>query len=106
MEGGGPGRGRGKRSDEAVRRGAALPSACPSLPCAWRCPRKRLWGPHECTQVAYRRDQYKRCANLLEAVGQLMEHFAEYSHVPKIQVCTCPPSRFSTLGPAHARLSN
>lgn len=29
-------------------------------------------------QVGYRRDQYKRCANLLEAVGQLMEHFEKY----------------------------
>lgn len=36
-------------------------------------------------QVGYRRDQYKRCANLLEAVSQLLEYFNHYRDVPKIQ---------------------
>jgi hypothetical protein len=36
-------------------------------------------------QVGYKRDQYKRSANLLEAVSQLLEYFAAYGHVPKIQ---------------------
>jgi hypothetical protein len=35
--------------------------------------------------VGYKRDQYKRSANLLEAVSQLLEYFAAYGHVPKIQ---------------------
>jgi hypothetical protein len=39
-------------------------------------------------QVGYRRDQYKRCANLLEAVSQLLEYFAHYQDVPKIQSLT------------------
>ncbi|KAI8462913.1 MAG: subunit of GARP complex [Monoraphidium minutum] len=38
--------------------------------------------------VGYRRDQYKRCANLLEAVGQLMEHFEKYRDLPKIATLT------------------
>lgn len=36
-------------------------------------------------QVGHRRDQYKRCAHLLEAVSQLLEHFGHYHDVPKIQ---------------------
>eukprot|EP00775_Hariotina_reticulata_P007996 gene7996-8194_t len=36
-------------------------------------------------QVGYQRDQYKRCANLLEAVTQLLEYFSKYQDVPKIQ---------------------
>lgn len=36
-------------------------------------------------QVGHRRDQYKRCAHLLEAVSQLLEHFSHYHDVPKIQ---------------------
>eukprot|EP00878_Enallax_costatus_P033636 GHUV01037174.1.p1 GENE.GHUV01037174.1~~GHUV01037174.1.p1 ORF type:complete len:827 (+),score=323.16 GHUV01037174.1:597-3077(+) len=39
-------------------------------------------------QVGYKRDQYKRCANLLEAVGQLLEYFNHYQDVPKIQNLT------------------
>lgn len=39
-------------------------------------------------QVGYRRDQYKRCANLLEAVSQLLEYFNHYQDVPKIQSLT------------------
>jgi hypothetical protein len=39
-------------------------------------------------QVGYRRDQYKRCANLLEAVSQLLEYFAHYQDVPKIHSLT------------------
>jgi hypothetical protein len=50
-------------------------------------------------QVGYRRDQYKRCANLLEAVSQLLEYFAHYQDVPKIQSLT---KRLTTVqvGPA------
>lgn len=39
-------------------------------------------------QVGHRRDQYKRCAHLLEAVSQLLEHFSHYRDVPKIQSLT------------------
>lgn len=39
-------------------------------------------------QVGHRRDQYKRCAHLLEAVSQLLEHFSHYQDVPKIQSLT------------------
>lgn len=39
-------------------------------------------------QIGHRRDQYKRCANLLEAVSQLLEHFSHYQDVPKIQTLT------------------
>lgn len=38
--------------------------------------------------VAYRRDQYKRCADLLEAVSQLMDYFQQYEQVPKIKSLT------------------
>ena len=38
-------------------------------------------------QVGYRRDQYKRCANLLEAVAQLMEHFEKYRCAPRPLPC-------------------
>jgi len=41
-----------------------------------------------CKQVGHRRDQYKRCAHLLEAVSQLLEHFSHYQDVPKIQSLT------------------
>lgn len=41
-----------------------------------------------CEQVGHRRDQYKRCAHLLEAVSQLLEHFSHYQDVPKIQSLT------------------
>lgn len=41
-----------------------------------------------CVQVGRRRDQYKRCANLLEAVSQLLEHFSHYQDMPKIQALT------------------
>lgn len=33
---------------------------------------------------AVRRDQYKRSANLLEAVHQLMEYFQQYEDIPKV----------------------
>eukprot|EP00879_Flechtneria_rotunda_P008030 GHRR01008412.1.p1 GENE.GHRR01008412.1~~GHRR01008412.1.p1 ORF type:complete len:961 (+),score=374.37 GHRR01008412.1:225-3107(+) len=39
-------------------------------------------------QVGRRRDEYKRCANLLEAVTQLLEYFSNYQDVPKIQSLT------------------
>lgn len=39
-------------------------------------------------QIGHRRDQYKRCANLLEAVSQLLEHFNHYQDVPKMQTLT------------------
>jgi hypothetical protein len=39
-------------------------------------------------QVGFKRDQYKKCANLLEAVGQLMEFFQAYEQVPKIKALT------------------
>ena len=45
-------------------------------------------------EVGHRRDQYKRCAHLLEAVSQLLEHFAHYQEVPKIQGLT---RRLSTV---------
>jgi hypothetical protein len=45
-------------------------------------------------QVGHRRDQYKRCAHLLEAVSQLLEHFSHYQDVPKIQSLT---KRLSTV---------
>lgn len=38
--------------------------------------------------VGRRRDQYKRCAHLLEAVAQLLEHFSQYQDVPKIASLT------------------
>lgn len=40
---------------------------------------------HAPSQVGHRRDQYKRCAHLLEAVSQLLEHFSHYQDVPKLQ---------------------
>ena len=33
-----------------------------------------------------RRDQYKKCADLLEAISQLVEYFEQYEHVPKVSV--------------------
>lgn len=36
-------------------------------------------------QVSGRRDQYKTCANLLEAVHQLMEYFQQYESIPKVR---------------------
>jgi hypothetical protein len=44
--------------------------------------------PPDDTQVGYRRDQYRRCANLLEAVAQLMEHFEAHKGLPKIATLT------------------
>ena len=38
-----------------------------------------------CLKVGYRRDQYKRSANLLEAVSQLLEYFSQYENLSKIQ---------------------
>lgn len=38
--------------------------------------------------MGFKRDQYKKCANLLEAVGQLMEFFQAYEQVPKIKALT------------------
>jgi hypothetical protein len=35
-------------------------------------------------EVAGRRDQYKKCANLLEAVQQLMEYFQQYESIAKV----------------------
>lgn len=32
-----------------------------------------------------RRDQYKKCANLLEAVHQLMDYFQQYESIPKVR---------------------
>eukprot|EP00798_Chlamydomonas_sp_ICE-L_P006224 gene6224-2841_t len=32
-----------------------------------------------------RRDQFKKCANLLEAVHQLMEYFQQYDDIPKVK---------------------
>mmetsp|Transcript_28777 Transcript_28777/g.63416 ORF Transcript_28777/g.63416 Transcript_28777/m.63416 type:complete len:903 (+) Transcript_28777:134-2842(+) len=36
-------------------------------------------------QVAGRRDQYKKCANLLEAITQLMDYFQQYESIPKVK---------------------
>ncbi len=36
--------------------------------------------------VCDRRDQYRKCANLVEAVHQLMEYFQQYEAIPKVQV--------------------
>lgn len=35
-------------------------------------------------QASGGRDQYKKCANLLEAVHQLMEYFQQYESIPKV----------------------
>jgi hypothetical protein len=48
-------------------------------------PRGWLTPPAGAAQVGFKRDQYKKCANLLEAVGQLMEFFQAYEAVPKIR---------------------
>ena len=48
--------------------------------------------------------QYKKCANLLEAVHQLMEHFQQYEAVPKVgahsalQPCSPHKCISSTMG--------
>ena len=39
-------------------------------------------------QVSGRRDQYKKCANLLEAVHQLMDYFQQYESIPKVRIST------------------
>ncbi|GAX83739.1 hypothetical protein CEUSTIGMA_g11164.t1 [Chlamydomonas eustigma] len=36
-------------------------------------------------EAAGRRDQYKKCANLLEAIQQLMEYFQQYETIPKVR---------------------
>jgi hypothetical protein len=51
-------------------------------------------------QIGHRRDQYKRCANLLEAVSQLLEHFSHYQDVPKIQTLTMRLSAVQVRGTA------
>ena len=43
-------------------------------------------------EVAGKRDQYKKCANLLEAVQQLMEYFQQYETIPKVCLLTFPAS--------------
>ena len=40
--------------------------------------------PSDLEEVAGRRDQYKKCANLLEAVHQLMDYFQQYESIPKV----------------------
>jgi hypothetical protein len=35
--------------------------------------------------VCDRRDQYRKCANLVEAVHQLMEYFQQYEAIPKVR---------------------
>jgi hypothetical protein len=35
-------------------------------------------------EAAGRRDQYKKCGNLLEAIQQLMEYFQQYETIPKV----------------------
>lgn len=40
--------------------------------------------------VCDRRDQYRKCANLVEAVHQLMEYFQQYEAIPKVPVT--PPA--------------
>lgn len=61
--------------------------------CSSKTYRTSRLGVHACAclpvmQIGHRRDQYKRCANLLEAVSQLLEHFSHYQDVPKIQSLT------------------
>lgn len=43
--------------------------------------------------VSARRDQYKKCANLLGAVHQLIDYFMQYESVPKVILLPC--SHFS-----------
>ena len=39
-------------------------------------------------ELLYKRESYRECAHLLEAVAQLTEYFEQYGHIPKVAELT------------------